>query len=567
MATEKIRISIFLTAISIVFFVLLGRLYYIQISRHQEFANKAERNFLKSIRIPYRRGRILDRNGTVIADWKPGFAVYILKNGLKKNELKNLLDIIGFKTNLDSLYRSLVNYPVIKDLTFEEIVKLEEERDKFPYFVVGTIPLRYYHYPVVLSHITGYTGEVTQSEIQKDSTLKLGETIGKRGVEKFYNRVLRGKFGERYFMVDVTGLLIKEDPIPPVKPINGKDISLTIDVPLQLYIDSLMRKYDKGAVVVLNVKTGGILALYSKPSFNANALAQGISFRQWQKLISDKSKPLLDRAISGLYPPGSTFKPVSALFALKLGVVSRNTLFSCPGYYRFGRRVWMCWYRPGHGSLNLPQAIQKSCDVYFYQLGLRIGFGRFLTLLRDFNVGGKVRIDLPSEVSSFVPDSMWYRARYGKRGFGPGNVLNLVIGQGEIMLTPLKIATLTGLIANDGVLPQPHILKSIEEKAFIPQDTLKWDMDKNLLKVVKEGMWMVVNREGGTAYGSRSDKVEFAGKTGTSQNPHGKDHALFTAFAPYDTPEIVVTVVVEHGEHGSDVAPIAKKIIERYFGY
>ena len=565
MGTEKIRRLIVFSLVIFVFFVLLGRLYDIQIVRHEEFTSWAQKNFLKSIRIPYKRGRILDRNGVVLADWRPGFAVYILKNGLKKSELKNLLEIIGLKTNVDSLYRKLLQYPVIKDLDFKEITRLEEERDRFPYFVVGTIPVRYYHYPRVLAHVTGYTGEVTQTEIERDSTLKVGETIGKRGVEKFYNRFLRGKFGTRYFMVDVTGQLIKEDPIPPIKPVDGKDITLTIDAPLELYIDSLMKDYGAGAVVVLNIKTGGILALYSKPSFDANQLSAGISYKLWQKLVSDKTKPLLDRAISGLYPPGSTFKPISAMFALEAGAVSENTVFSCPGYYRFGRRVWSCWFKPGHGSLNLPQAIQHSCDVYFYQLGLRIGFGRFLKMLKKYGIGGKVGIDLPGEIPSFVPDSSWYKERYGANGFGPGNVLNLAIGQGEILLTPLKIATLTALIASNGVLPRPHVLKSVEDADYIPGDTLRWKVDSSVFHVIKKGMWMVVNKPGGTAYASRSDKVIFAGKTGTSQNPHGKDHALFTAFAPYDDPQIVVTVVVEHGEHGSHVAPIAKKIIERYF--
>ncbi len=565
MGTEKLRIWIFVSVTLSIFAILLARLYYIQITGHEKYLSMAQKNFLKAIRIPYKRGRILDRNGIVLADWKPGFAVFILKEGLKKNELKNLLDIIGPKTNLDSVYRKLIAYPVLRDLSLHDIVKLEEQRDRFPYFVIGTVPERYYHFSGPLSHILGYTGEVTPEEIRRDSTLKPGETIGKRGVEKFYNSILRGKFGTRFFMVDVTGHLIKEDPVPPVKPINGKDLYLTIDAPLQLFIDTLMKDYKMGAVVVLNVKTGEVLALYSKPYFDANKLSGGVPLKLWKKLVNDETRPLLNRAISGLYPPGSTFKPVSALFAQYVGAVTGKTVFSCPGYYRFGRRTWGCWFKSGHGSLDLPHAIQKSCDVYFYQLGLKIGFGRFLKLLQEFNIGGKTGIDMPGEVPSFAPDSTWYISRYGENGFGPGNVLNLSIGQGEILLTPLKIAVLTGIIANEGFLPAPHILLKCDGKCNPRIDTLKWNMKREFFETVKKGMWLVVNEPGGTAFASRSERVIYAGKTGTSQNPHGKDHALFTAFAPYSNPEIVVTVVVEHGEHGSSVAPIARKIIERYF--
>ncbi len=566
-----IRLKVTIGIIVFSFALLFARLVKIQLIDHPEYVRRAESNYIKALRIPHIRGRIFDRNGKTIASWVPAFRLSVISEKITPAMVESLSNFLDIKIDTGRLSRGPGYIPLVDNIPFEKAVLLEEEIERFPWVVVSSFPRRVYIRDSVLaraiSHVVGYVGEATKEDIEKRG-YSLGDYVGKFGIEKQYEKYLRGKDGFRFFAVDVRGRIVEADPRPRIDPTKGHDITLAIDLELERVIDSLFSKYDRGACIVLNAKTGEVLASYSKPGFDPNRMSYGLTVSEWNRLLNAPDKPILNRVICGAYPPGSIFKIASAAIALDVGAVDSSTRFRpCHGSFRYGRRVWGCWKPSGHGSLDLPHAIQHSCDVYFYQLGIAVGLERFLKEAHKLGMDKPVGIDLPGECHGFIPTIDWYHKTYGPRGYGPGNVLNLAIGQGELLFTPIEIATFTGLVAR-GKMPRPHILKHIAGIGPLKVDTLYFPLDTTKLGAVRYGMWLVVNEPGGTAYWHRPKTVEAAGKTGTAQNPHGKDHALFTAYAPYRDPEIVVTVIVENSGHGGSVAaPIASAIIDWYFSH
>ncbi len=565
------RLKFAISFVGLSFLLLFARLIKIQLVDHAKYLQRAESNYIKALRIPHIRGRIFDRYGRVIASWEPAFRISVIAEKASKEGIDSLSKFLGVKIDRSRLEKGPGYVPLIDKIPFEKAVMLEEEFEKFPWVIVSAFPRRTYIKDTALakaiSHVVGYVGEATQEDIEK-SGYALGDYVGKYGIEKQYERYLRGKDGFRFFAVDARGRIVKADPRPRIDPQKGHDIELTIDLDLERVIDSLFRDYDRGACVVVDVKSGDVLAMYSKPGFDPEKLSYGITPQEWASLINSPDKPLINRVICGIYPPGSVFKLASASIALDVGAVDSATRFRpCHGSFRYGRRVWGCWRPQGHGSLDLPHAIEHSCDVYFYQLGIAVGLNRFLDEAHKLGLDQPVGIDLPNECKGFIPTIDWYKKRYGPSGYGPGNVLNLAIGQGELLFTPMELVTFTGLIAR-GKMPRPHLVRKIMGVETPPPDTLVFPLDTTKLGAVRYGMWLVVNDPGGTAYWHRPKKVEAAGKTGTAQNPHGEDHALFTAYAPYDDPEIAVMVVVENSGHGGSVAaPIASAVIDWYFTY
>ena len=566
---ETIRLKVTLAFLGLISLAFAIRLFKIQILEFKEYRELAKQNYIKALKIPHLRGRILDRNGHVIAEWTPSFRISVIAEKVEKEEILELSRFLDIPVDLSRLSTGPGYIPIFDDVPMEKILKLQEVADRFPWAVVSPYPKRNYISDSVLaraiSHVVGYVGEASENDIAT-GRYSLGDYLGKYGVEKQYESILRGRDGYRFFAVDVHGRIIKADPRPMIPPEKGHDLILSIDLDLERFIDSLFEPYEAGACVVLNAKNGEVLALYSKPGFDPNKMSFGLTFSEWLELINSPQKPLLNRAICGRYPPGSIYKLVSAVIGLEVGVLDSSKRFlPCYGSFRFGRRVWRCWRPEGHGSLDLPHAIEQSCDVYFYQVGIAIGLERFLDYSQKLPLAIKTGIDLPGECTGFIPTISWYEKTYGKRGFGPGNVLNLAIGQGEILLTPLEMATFTALIAR-GKVPRPHVVHEIEGLGPPKVDTLVLPVDTTKLGPVRYGMWLVVNGLHGTARWSRPLTVEAAGKTGTAQNPHGEDHALFTVYAPYSDPEIVVTVVVENAGHGGAVAaPIANRVVDYYF--
>lgn len=513
--------------IYVVFGVMIIRLFYLEIIKGEEYNRKSLRNIVKEIKIPALRGRIFDRYGKILASWRPGYEVFIEDTILKE------------------------------DISIEEVVKLEQSAKKV--YIIGR-PYRLYPYKGIYSHVIGWTGKVSREEILK-GFYSLGDRTGKSGLEKIYEGFLRGRDGISFRMVDARGNIMGQEVRPPIAPLKGMDIITSLDVDLGIYIDSLFLPYKKGACIVLNIKNGEILSIYSKPVFDINILSGKVNEKEWFNIKNDSLNPLLNRAVSGIYPPGSIFKVFTAIAGFELGIIDTNETIECKGKYKLGNRVFKDWKEEGHGKVNFKKAIEVSCDVYFYEIARRIGLKKFLEKLNVSKIEEEKCFDVFGEKRGYFPDIDFYYKRYGPYGFSEGNVLNLAIGQGEILLTPMQIAVFMGQIANDGKMVKPHIVKKIGEDNVEIKDTLILPFKRKYVEIVKNALYYVCNGEKGTGRLAAIEGWEVAGKTGTSQNPFGEDHSLFCGFAPFEDPVFLVIILVENAGMGGEVAaPLAGKI-------
>lgn len=394
--------------------------------------------------------------------------------------------------------------------------------------------------------------------------------IGKKGLEKKYDTSLRGTKGVYFARVDAEGRdLGIINPDRNIEAISGMDLYLTLDYSFQQFAESLM--VDKrGAIVALDPRNGRVIAFVSKPDYDPRLLSGKISKEVWSILQSDTAHPLYSRGIQSVYPPGSTYKLVTVIAALQEGIITPKWTAYCPGYFKLGRKTIHCWNAKGHGNIQLRDAIIKSCNVFFYQLGLKIGIETWAKYSMMFLFGQPTGIDLPNESRGLVPTYDYYIKKYGPNGWTRGNLANLAIGQGELLTTPLQMAQFAMFIANKGVVHRPHIAhylynKDTQKRLFFPTETnYIQGISDDVYEFIREGMKQVVAK--GTGWLGSIPGIEVAGKTGTAQNPHGEDHAWFIAFAPYDDPVIAVAVIVENGGGGGAVAaPIARKCMEKFF--
>ena len=443
---------------------------------------------------------------------------------------------------------------------------------------------RHYIYGRMAAHLIGYLSEISPAELKSGSypDSRSGDLIGKFGAEKVYENSLRGKRGGRQVEVNANGLVVRILKTVDAEP--GHYVFLTIDQRLQQRTEALLDGV-VGAAVAIEPGTGQILALASSPSFDQNVFVGGISHEQWDSLISNPFRPMSNRAIQGEYPPGSTYKIITALAGLEEGVIDDQTTFNCPGYYRFGNRVYRCWKKGGHGKVDIIKAVEESCDVFFYQVGQRLGVDRLAWYAKAFGLGSPTGIFLDQEAHGLIPTAAWKKKRTGIPWQG-GETLSIAIGQGFNLATPLQMAVLAATVGNGGNRYRPMILSSIKLadgqilQKNEPRLTGKLPISPVNLDLVKLGLWKVVNGENGTARGSRLADIDMSGKTGTSQvisrkedetiseedvPIHLRAHAWFVAYAPSEQPTIAVAVVVEHGEHGSGAAaPIAREMIKTY---
>ncbi len=515
--------------ICVIFGIMVIRLFYLQIIKGEEYNRKSMRNIVKEIEIPALRGRIFDRYGRILASWRPGYEVFIE----------------------DTILR--------EDISIEEVIKFEQSVKKV--YVIGR-PYRLYPYKDIYSHVIGWTGKASKEEILK-GVYSIGDRTGKSGLEKIYEGFLRGRDGISFQIVDATGNIMGQEARPPIAPLKGMDIITTLDVELGIYIDSLFLPYKKGACIVLNVKNGEILSIYSKPGFNINILSGKVKEQEWNLIKSDSLNPLLNRAVSGVYPPGSIFKVFTALLGFELGIIDTNEIIECKGEYKLGNRVFKDWKKEGHEKVNFKKAVEVSCDVYFYEIARRIFLKRFLERLNASKIEEQKCFDVFGEKRGYLPDINFYYEKYGPYGFSEGNVLNLAIGQGEILLTPIQIAVFIGQIANEGKIVKPHIIKKIGEDNVEVRDTLILPFDKKYIEIVKNVLYYVCNGEKGTGRLASIEGWKVAGKTGTSQNPFGEDHSLFCGFAPFEDPTFLVMILVENAGMGGEVAaPVAGRIFD-----
>ncbi|MBI5868945.1 MAG: hypothetical protein HZB43_11790 [candidate division Zixibacteria bacterium] len=392
------------------------------------------------------------------------------------------------------------------------------------------------------------------------------------GLEKRDDDLVRGVDGVRHWEVNALGQLVGPMPgYPDVSPIPGNDMMLALDVNLQILADSLLSGYDAGTVAAVDIRTGEVLCFVTRPGYDANAFSGTLSSLEWNSLRDDPLKPLLNRAAKGLYPPGSTAKLLTAGAALEAGIVGTSDRFGgCGGGYRFGNRVFGCWKPSGHGSLDMFGGIEQSCDVYFYQLGLKVGVDTWSQSVKACGFGRATGIDLPGEVDGLVPSTAYYDRRFGAKKWSRGLMLNLAIGQGEFLVTPIQLLQYYAALANNGVAMKPHLLLATRApqrswENVTPEVAFKLPYSPSTLSILREAARLVVYGGHGTAGGIKDDSVRMAGKTGTAQNPHGNDHSWFVGYAPSESPRIAVVALVENAGHGSVVAaPICLQIARRY---
>jgi penicillin-binding protein 2 len=588
------RYKYFIAFVGVAFFLIFISLWYLQVIRGSEFKRLSENNRIRILENPADRGMLLDRKGRVLAHNRPSFEVSLIPEDLKVNpevltKVGEMLDMAQdeIENKLQSLKRRPPFKPVkIKsDIDWNGLALLEFNRVHLPGLVVDVMPRRTYNYGNLASHLIGYLGEIDENELKqpKDAPYRMGDLIGKYGVEYRWETDLKGMDGGRQIEVDALGREIK--PLRSVEPFPGNNLILTIDLDLQKVAEEAYQ--DKsGALIAMDPQNGRILAMVSKPSFDPNLFARNILLEEWKSLMEDPRHPLQNKGIQGQYPPGSVFKIVTAIAGLESGIITPNTQMTCTGIYPYGNRNFRCWKEGGHGTISLHRAIVESCDIYFYQAGLKIGVDLIAQYANEFGLGRTTGIFLPHEKPGIVPSTSWKKKRSGVPWYS-GETLSLAVGQGYINATPLQLLTMVSAVANGGKLYLPQVVEKVENiygnslKEYPPVERGRVNVSENTLHIVQEALMGVVNEPHGTGWVCALKEFKVAGKTGTAQvitMPQNfkkgdmdrmplkfRDHAWFVAYAPVENPRISMVVLVEHGGFGAAAAaPIAKKVIEKF---
>ncbi len=458
-----------------------------------------------------------------------------------------------------------------RDLPPVTLLTLEERLQTLPGIKLRDWARRNYPYGTLCAHLMGYVAEVGEEEILArrggPEPFFPGDLVGRSGAEQRWQDRLRGVDGKELFLVNARGTLL--ETVEFVPPVPGETLVLTLDIELTAVLDSALAAWGQGAGVVMDVHSGEILAMASRPSYDPNLFTGGISTENWEALSTNPGRPLFNRALQATYAPGSAYKPVVALAALKNGTLDRlGELKPCFGGLQLGRRYFRCWLEQGHGKLDLEHALERSCDVWYYQVGEGLGADAMARMARRFGLGSPTGLDLGFEMSGLVPDEDYYDDRYGRRKWSRGLFWNIAIGQGELLVTPLQMARLYAGLAAGDYLPVPRLLQrtlgSEGDELVRPAPPADLSLNARDLQSVKRGLELVMHGTWGTARGSALPGLRTAGKTGTVQNPHGKEHGWFCGYAPAENPEIAVSLIIEHGEHGSDVAPIFRRLVEKW---
>ncbi len=546
-----------------------------QILEHSKYQLQSETNRLRPIPLPAPRGIITDRNGKVLAENVTGYTVSLLPT-TDEDSLRATLRRIGSIVKLDSLaiQRVLVRYrrapylpvSVLPSATFEVVSALEERRLILPGLLIQAEPKRHYPDSSLVAHLVGYVGELTEAERaqRRFATVRLGGLLGKGGLERQYDDTLRGADGVRFVEVSAFNRVVREaGAAARLPPVPGRALHTTIDLELQRYIAQIFPAGQRGAVLALNPNSGEILALYSAPGFDPNAFVGGVDPDYWRRLNVSEAHPLFDRTIQARYPPGSTWKLALAAMALKRGIVTLRSRMPipCRGGLQYGNRFFRCWSAKGHGDLALADAIAQSCDVFFYQLGLKLGLTSLLEDATGLGFHARTGIDLPGEITSEFPGGTDYYDRvYGPRRWTSAVTLNLAIGQGENAQTLVNMVRFYQMLASDGRARPPYIVRPVAG----PGATLALTSEQ--LAGLRQAMISVVERGTARGAGRFGGSISIAGKTGTAQNPHGPAHGWFIGFAPAEKPEIVVGAIVEFAREGPYVAPLVTRVIGHYLG-
>jgi penicillin-binding protein 2 len=589
-ASHKLRALFAIVVVFLISLFYLNHIYKIQITDHQLYTLKAEDNRIRIRPIEPIRGNIFDRNGNMLAESYDTFDIIAKKEKIlsidefiiNASKVFNLNENQQEQINNQIKNKKLKEVTLKKDTTLEEFTKLSVDQYLLPEMELIINSNRRYIYPEAMSHLLGYTGKLSESDFDSVVDVKDGMThVGKIGIERFYQNLLSGSPGYEKLETNANNEIIRVLEKKPA--LRGQDIYLTIDSKLQNYSYDLL-KDKEGTIIVMNPHNGDILSFISHPGYDNNLFAKGISSKDYKRLLNDKSKPLFNRVLFGQYPPGSTIKPFFGIVALEEGVIDKTKVFACTGAYKLEnyKRPFKCWKKDGHMDVNLSSAVASSCDVFFYRLAETSGIDLMHDKLKKFGFGEKTFIDLYGERKGLLPSREW-KNQSKQAPWYPGETLNVGIGQGYFLTTPLQLASATSLLASGGDTVTPHLfLKSSinnKEQTYNYNDNkTSINIDIDSLHIVNEAMWRVIydNDVGTASHLKKIEGIEFAGKTGTAQVYNldkGKtgtkslqDHALFISFAPFESPEIIVSVIVDNGGSGSAIAaPIARDIINFYF--
>ncbi|MEA1971080.1 MAG: penicillin-binding protein 2 [Thermodesulfobacteriota bacterium] len=590
---KKIQVIIWL--VSLAFFLLIARLWYLQVVRGDDLRKRSENNRVRIQETKPLRGLIMDTHGNILVDNQSSFDISIIPEAAKDieavmNKLANLCDLgedtISCENASLNSGRPFVPVRICKNIDRDKLAIVETNSLDLPGVVVDVVPVREYIYGEMMAHILGYVGNISSSELEKDvySGYRSNDIVGKYGIEKSLDRYLKGESGGEQVEVDVAGKRL--NVLGGIKPVSGYNIVLNIDADLQKICRNAFQE-KAGTAIVMDPRSGSVMAMINRPSFDPNLFNRGISGDRWKKLTTDPLCPLQNRAVSGQYPPGSTYKMVVAAAALEEGLITENTEIFCNGTYQMGNRTFRCWKKRGHGMANLHRAIVESCDVYFYHLGEMLGVDKLAEYAGKFGFGYKTGISLPGEKRGLVPTKEWKLRRYGEP-WQKGETTSLAIGQGFTLVTPLQLLRAYCAIANGGILYKPRLIKRIETtdgqvvEEFPPEKERIVPVSRKNIDILRYALWGAVNEPHGTGWALKRKGRDVCGKTGTAQVigmsqdeekpdveevPYKyRDHALFVCFAPYKDPAIAILVIVEHGGHGGSVAaPIARRIVDGYF--
>ena len=571
---RRFALSVILT---IGFVVLFLRLIQLQVYYHEELGKKSDENRVRTLVREPVRGYMYDRTGHLVVDVGPSFSIFVTPAEFDTTSLGMLSELLHLDPAIvrDRLrrgraYSSFSPTRIARDVPFSVLAAVEERVFQLPGVSYDVESKRVYHDRVRASHLLGYCKEISDAQLAKTSPIyRQGDIIGATGIESAYEPFLRGAKGYEFISVNSRGQVIGplEGGGRNVVPEEGFDLLLAADFGVQAFAESLMTD-KQGAIVALDVETGGILTMVSRPDFDPAVFSGVTPADIWLSLNTDAAKPLFNRATMTRYPPGSTFKMLIALAALEEGIIDEHYTINCTGGYRFGNRVFKDLHV--HGKTDVIKSIQQSCNVFYYSLVMKLGLDKFNEYSRRFGFGRTTGYDVEDETAGLVPSVEYYDRVYGKGKWTQGNVVSLGIGQGELGVSPLQMARYTAALANGGMLVQPHAVRAIRNKRLqrttdITTTAKSVGISADAFALVQEGLRQCVMEKGGTASLARIPGISVAGKTGTSQNPHGEDHAWFVGYAPIDTPKIAIAVLVENAGFGGVIAaPIAGYVMERY---
>lgn len=575
-ASKPRRITFFFI-IALFAAAFIGRLAQLQIIQGSEFRLASDTQAIKKLRVLPYRGIMYDRNEELIVRNEGSFSITLTPIDFKKEALPLLTSILGIDSatiykeiNSSKYYSRFSQIKIYRDAGPEIVSQIEEYNYLLPGIGILIDSKRLYDFDANMAHLLGYTREISAKQLERMPYYNPGDIIGQTGLEYSYESELRGKEGTEFVAVNNFGQKVAsfDKGESDLQAHNGFDLYLTIDIELQKIAEDLL-KGQRGTIVAIDVKTGGLIALASKPDYDPRDFSGRIPASLYAKLSTDDARPLFHRAIMAQYPPGSTWKMLIALAGLQEGIINENSTFLCVGGFQIGNHFINC--HGSHGNVAVSRAIQGSCNAFFNQLAIKLGFDKFYEYGSMFGFGQESGIDIPNEQTGLLPSRKYLTDRYGGNAVSKGRMANFGIGQGEILVTPLQMAVYTATIANNGKYIQPHTVSAIlnhytNKKENISYKSHQIPIESKYFELVKKAMFDVVNTGGGTAGSARLEDIDVCGKTGTAENPHGKDHSWFVCFAPYENPEIALAVFVENaGFGGSVAAPISKEFLNAYF--